>query len=426
MTELPTLKTQFAERIEDEHKFDRLVDLHDVVSCPERAGDLKAVDVGVSSRRSSIGRCSLRHFICMSATASIVFAASPALAETIAETGSFVEKSGIPQSASTTFNSGGVWDPSQSLAINTAKHELLHAIGFTKAYTGFSAHLTPSSTDDRLFCSSTGSASCAQAQILGILVPPQNGTHIDPKGGAVQSGKYNQALSIMQPDRVPDYVMDGLELSILELAMWSQPNKRPKIKPVFDSTLSAAQQGYVNDAIAAVEALFPSQAAQSEFTWTVTRAAIEDQSDVDNAPTSQLISGLDTADAQQRKMLAKAILKRGDQAIAELRNAGAKPASGISPRLMDLLYSLATESADGNISRNSFGIHLSPGTTRQQVVEIGKKWGFTLRQNDQCDPGSEPACYVTLKKGKDVFETMRNLITEEPAIHNLNFNHFEK
>jgi hypothetical protein len=90
-----------------------------------------------------------------------------------------------------------------------------------------------------------------------------------------------------------------------------------------------------------------------------------------------------------------------------------------------VLYTLASKEVAGRIRTNSFGLHVVPGTTRDQIVEMGRRRGFVLSDTDYFSSSSFPACYVTLTDGHDLLSTMESTIKNEQAVGLVNFNYFE-
>lgn len=145
--------------------------------------------------------------------------------------------------------------------VNTAQHELLHSIGFTTAYTRFRARVSDRNdgTGRRDFRDSNG-------ELLGILVPPAFGPHIDPDAGIVRG--FDQANSIMRIDQVVGQRMSAFERDILDAAFgWTGKNIR--INVVFVGQWTPSQRDAVFEAVAAAQQLFSSDGTGHEFTWTV-------------------------------------------------------------------------------------------------------------------------------------------------------------
>lgn len=347
----------------------------------------------------------------------LLLAGAPATGQEIAATGSFsADSGGTPASATTTFHLP-IW--TQGDATNTAHHELLHAIGFAVAYNYFQAHVSDTT---REFCD-TPTDPCT---VLGKLTPADEGTHIDPGAGTING--FDQSQSVMQPTRVDGLRMGGQEQSILSSA-FSWPSKRIKITVNYVGSFDSAQKGYIQDAVKAAQQLFGTGDDAAAFVWTVQtdntgNAGTAVTGKLDRSAVARSIADLNTA-GPQRTAAIRAILDGGSAAIRELENAGAKPMAGIAPRSIDVLYTLATRRLNGRVRTNSFGLHLLGGTTREQVVEMGQRRGFVLRDGVKCDPSMSPACYVVLKQGQDLLEAMANVMRQETSVRNVNFDYFE-
>jgi len=68
---------------------------------------------------------------------------------------------------------------------------------------------------------------------------------------------------------------------------------------------------------------------------------------------------------------------------------------------------------------------VQPGTTRDDVVAMGHRYGFTLFDYEQCKPNSSPSCYVNLEKGRHLEVVIRNLLASEENVVTINLNYFE-
>jgi hypothetical protein len=167
------------------------------------------------------------------------------------------DRNGLPISATTEFFNPGA-NPDLT---NTAHHELLHAIGFTIAYDLFNNRVTPRNdgTGRRNFRNAGGT-------LLAILVPPDQGTHVDPNAGVVNG--FDQSNSVMRPDQVVGQRMGNFERDILDAAFaWTGRNLR--INVVFRGQWTQQQRNAINDAVNSAQRLFGSDGSGHKFTWTV-------------------------------------------------------------------------------------------------------------------------------------------------------------
>jgi len=339
-----------------------------------------------------------------------------AYAQSIADTSGFTaDNNGIPTSASTMFHLP-FWTAGD--AIDTAHHELLHAIGFAVAYNYFGNKVN----ERREFCD-TPTDPC---KILAKLVPADQGTHVDPTAGTVNG--YDQSKSVMQPTRVDGQRMDGQEQSVLNSA-FDWPSHKIKITISYQGSFDNTQKSYVQNAVDSAMALFGASDAVNLFVWTVStdQVAARDRTMTPPSQTStaNLVNSLKTAGPPERLAISNAILDRGYAALPGLKAAGAKPMTNISPPMSDILYTLITRRLEGRIRTTSFGLHVESGTTREKVLEIGGRWGFILRDSDRFDPSMSPSCYVTLVDGMELLAVMESLVRNEPAIKGVNFNNVE-
>ncbi len=337
-------------------------------------------------------------------------------AQSIADTSQFTaDANGIPASATTVFHLP-LWTDGEPMS--TTHHELLHAIGFAAAYDYFDAKVN----DKRGFCD-TPTDPC---KVLAKLVPANQGTHIDPDAGVVNS--YDQAKSVMAPSGVDGRRMDGQEKSVLNSAFsWSSHKIKIVINYVgsFDDT----QKSYVQNAVDSAMALFGTSNSANVFVWTVQTDQVAARgaavTPFSQASTTSLVNLFKTATPSERMAILNAILDRGYSALPELKAAGAKPMTTISPPMIDILYTLISKRPEGRIRTTSFGLHVEPRTTRQQVIEIGRRWGFILRDGDPFDPSMSPSCYVTLAQGVELLPILEKLVRSEPAVNGVNFNYVE-
>jgi RNA polymerase sigma factor (sigma-70 family) len=144
----------------------------------------------------------------------------------------------------------------------------------------------------------------------------------------------------------------------------------------------------------------------------------------DSRPIGILVAELESADGGTRLVATKELFSRGQAAISELEKAGARVLSTITPRRVDVVYSLLKGLPDGNYMRNSFGIHLDALASAEDVARMGKQYGFALAGNYTKD--ARPNCYVTLDQGKKLTEVMQALLANEFRVVNVNLNYVEK
>jgi hypothetical protein len=144
-----------------------------------------------------------------------------------------------------------------------------------------------------------------------------------------------------------------------------------------------------------------------------------------------LIDDLDSKDGKVRAAASKKLFDMGKDVLPQLREAGAKqisPYGTISTRRLDMLYSLIDglnpSPAAGRkaYQPGSFGLVFEPGATRDEVIAIGKKYGFALDGN--YDQKGFPNCYVTVTKGT-LAEVMTALLAGEPKVISGNLNYVE-
>jgi hypothetical protein len=149
---------------------------------------------------------------------------------------------------------------------------------------------------------------------------------------------------------------------------------------------------------------------------------------------NKLVNDLDSADGNVRVTATKEIFLRGKEALAALKEAGANqvaPTGGTAnTRRLNIVYSLieglppTPQKALAGYKTDSFGLHVVPGTTAEDVVEMGKKYGFKV--DGSFKDVHSPSCYVRLAKDKALAEVLQRLLTEEPKIRTINLNYFDR
>jgi hypothetical protein len=348
--------------------------------------------------------------------------ASPALSQAEADTSYSKEDPGTgnPTSATTTFHLP-IWTTGDTTT--SAQHELLHAIGFSIGYTRFAANVDTNDDNSRDFHDNPANLST----LLAKLTPASLGTHVDPGAGIVDG--FDQSQSVMQPTDVAGLRMDGQEKAVLDAAFaWSIKNIN--IQVIFLGNFTDDQRLVIQSAVAAATSLFGSDSSGLTFTWTVQTdgpsTVVAPFGKQDMASVKTLVEEMKTADPKQMIAATRQILSKGFEALADLKAAGAKPMAGIAPRRIDVLYTLIVGRLEGAIRTTSLGLHVTPGTTRKQIDEMGKRRGFALPEGQRFDASTNPACYVELDRGRDLLQTIQDLVTNEENIVSINFNYVER
>ena len=154
----------------------------------------------------------------------------------------------------------------------------------------------------------------------------------------------------------------------------------------------------------------------------------------DPAAVKKLVADLDSRDGQVRTAATKQLFSYGKAVLPELKKAGAKQVapSGCTvdgTRRLDAVSSLLeglppnSPGARGGYSTNSFGLHVVPGTSAEDVARIGQKYGFTV--SGAFRPDGRPNAYVKLAPGKSLAEVLKRLLAEEQGVMTINLNYFE-
>lgn len=337
---------------------------------------------------------------------------SAALAQSAtAETAGFtVDANKLPISATTTF-----FTPSWTAVdqVNTAQHELLHAIGFSRTYANFLAKID----------TSNAFRPAPAARILAKLTAASSGTHIDPAGGTVDG--FDQALSVMVPVVTRGNRMRGQDKNVLD-AGFAWVGKDINIKVVYATPFSAADKRIIEDAVTAAKALLGSNGTGKVFTWTVRSAA--GLATATGALTATGVDGpaaiaakLAGRDQGRRGDVVVAALSRPNGIVAALRDAGAKPMTGLEPPPIDVVYSIVSGERSGLYRTTSFGVHLTRPLSIADLEKLGKLAGFHLASGNA--PGrASPNIYVNVDAGRDLWDVLGNTLSlAEVATVNLDY-----
>ena len=185
---------------------------------------------------------------------------------------------GIPVFARTEFPDE--FDVNNKDPLNTAEHELFHAIGFTIQYKRFGDKLmpTPGAGAGGIPAGSRSYSKDGKAGgILMTLVPAADGTHADP--GATGAAPwpatgYDQSKDIMQPDQVVGTRLNANDAAVLDDAFgWATSGIQIDIINV-GGTLDATDLKFLTDAVAAVNVFYPVKKGSPIFTWAVAEVGL--------------------------------------------------------------------------------------------------------------------------------------------------------
>jgi hypothetical protein len=207
--------------------------------------------------------------------------ASPATAAVIASTSNFVGSGGFdgsgrsqgnPISASTEFES--IYFGFSAIdQVTTATHELLHAIGFSDAYTNWNNHVGILNPGNLPVYSSNG-------QVSGILLVLESDfSHADPSAtGAAPFPPtgYNQANDIMQPfiqSGAGDTISSQDELALNTSFAWNTRGLNVQLVNLDPLDINGQALTDINTAITNLETAFNGSnpaPVTPDFVWTVT------------------------------------------------------------------------------------------------------------------------------------------------------------
>ncbi|MCX7993699.1 MAG: hypothetical protein N2651_08525 [Fimbriimonadales bacterium] len=141
---------------------------------------------------------------------------------------------------------------------------------------------------------------------------------------------------------------------------------------------------------------------------------------------AQLVRLLSSKDGRERAAATKELFRRGRRIAPDLRKAGAKPIATVSPPRLDVVYSLIQGLPQGNYRTDSFGLHMEPKTSREEVEALGEKYSFVLPPEEPFDTRYAPNCYVRLRRGVQLEAILRALLSNEPKVVTVNLNYYER
>lgn len=180
---------------------------------------------------------------------------------------------GLPISARTEFPDD--FDQTNADPLNTAEHELFHAIGFSTAYAKFAGKLipTPGAGSNGIPAGSRSYSKDGTAGgILMTLVPAAGGAHSDPDADGMApwpATGYDQGSDIMQPGQVVGSRLNDHDAAVLnDVFGWGKSGIHIDIVNVLD-TLDGADLALLSSAAAALQAFYPNNADSPIFTWYV-------------------------------------------------------------------------------------------------------------------------------------------------------------
>lgn len=330
-------------------------------------------------------------------------------AQTTATTDQFRETNSIPVSGRTTFNEP-IWTSGD--AVRTSEHELLHAAGFTVAYSQFDEHVDA----NRKFRRSRPSSGTVLAKLTSANV----GTHVDPQAGSVNG--HDQSKSVMGPSRVTGQRMGPQEKSVLNAAFWS--SRKLKVTVDFQGTWPAAKKAHINSAVSAAESLFSNGAQTHTFTWKV-RINTTKKAMPMNPKFDELMANLKAPELATRQRATVEIFGlRKEIAIASLQESGARLMKSLNPPIENVVLSVFSRDAELPYKTDSFAIHTAKGTTLDELRAIGERTGFVMAEVNE-ESNGQSVIYVEILQGHDLWFVIREVI-QEPQITNINLNFFEE
>lgn len=158
------------------------------------------------------------------------------------------------------------------------------------------------------------------------------------------------------------------------------------------------------------------------------------QEDLKKMPTENLIGDLNSPDGTKRVTATSELFRRGLEAMADLKKAGAKQvaplgASVDGTRRMDIVYSIIQgfppnqPKARAGFRSNSFGLHVEKGTTAEDIQKICQKHKCTLVGKFNAE--FRPSCYVQIGEGQSLERVIQEILSTEPKVTTINLNYFD-
>lgn len=139
---------------------------------------------------------------------------------------------------------------------------------------------------------------------------------------------------------------------------------------------------------------------------------------------------LASTDKTKRLEATKTLFKLDRQALEALTKAGATTATtegprGLSNRRLDMVFTLIVglPAKSDRYRSTSFGLFMEKDTTREQMLEMGKKYGFRV---DNFDLDHYPSCWVQLTGQGNLQQVMREVLMNEPDVITVRLNYVEQ
>ena len=152
----------------------------------------------------------------------------------------------------------------------------------------------------------------------------------------------------------------------------------------------------------------------------------------DEQRVNRWIADLSSPNGMTRTTATKALFDLGQDALEPLKAAGAKqisPFGTIGSTRLDMVYSLLDGLRPNPPQRragyltNGFGLTIEEGCTRDVLVKMGARHGFTVA--GEPNPKTRPSCYVTLSPGRSLPDVLKAVLSAEPMVVTVNLNYFE-
>jgi hypothetical protein len=145
--------------------------------------------------------------------------------------------------------------------------------------------------------------------------------------------------------------------------------------------------------------------------------------------TEELIVHLDAGEGTLRAAATSELFRRGRRVLAVFEQQGARPMETITPPRRDVVMTLIAgldKSVQAPFRRNSFGLHLDPNVTRDQVVQMGRRHGFRLPDGAALRADAAPSVYVELSGDARLENVLQAVLSSEPSVRTVNLNYTER
>ena len=107
---------------------------------------------------------------------------------------------------------------------------------------------------------------------------------------------------------------------------------------------------------------------------------------------------------------------------------GAHPMETLRPARRDVIISLVKgfdQSIGTPFRRDSFGLHVEPGVSADEIIEMGRRHGFRVPVDWVLQPEAYPTVYVQLSTDAKLEEVLKAVLSSETSVRTVNLNFIE-